>query len=73
MEHYKPIRDLDGAYFRVKRYDKYESICFSDLTNEEREKVGEGKSLEWWRSLALCLANCLECIGEELDIYKEVE
>ena len=26
-------RDLDGMYFRVKRGKRWESLCFSDLTD----------------------------------------
>lgn len=32
-------RELDGYYFRVKREDKWENICFSDLTDEEMDKM----------------------------------
>lgn len=35
-------RDLDGIYFRVKRNKRWESVCFSDLTDEEMDKVLEG-------------------------------
>lgn len=31
--------DLDGVYFRVNRNDKWESICFSDLMEEEQREV----------------------------------
>lgn len=35
-------RNLDGIYFRVKREENYENVCFSDLSIEERDKVCEG-------------------------------
>lgn len=35
-------RDLDGIYFRVKRGKHWESICFSDLSDEEMDKVLKG-------------------------------
>lgn len=28
-------RKLDGVYFRIKRNDKWENVCFSDLTEED--------------------------------------
>ena len=32
-------RNLDGVYFRVKRDDKWQNICFTDLTNEETDTI----------------------------------
>ena len=43
-------RDLDGIYFRVKRGKRWESVCFSDLSDEEMDKVLEGHSVEWLKS-----------------------
>lgn len=61
-------RHLDGYFFRVNRDDKWENICFSDLTEQEiEENIGE-KSAEWWKSLAVGLANVLREIGDEFDI-----
>lgn len=64
-------RELDGCYFRVKRDEKWENICFSDLTPEEREKVCDGRSAEWFKSLAYHLADCLKLLGDKLDITWE--
>ena len=44
-------RELDGYYFRVKREDKWENICFSDLTDEEMDKMLENRTEEWLLSL----------------------
>ena len=30
-------RNLDGTYFRIKRNDKCENVCFSDMTRDERK------------------------------------
>lgn len=32
-------RNLDGCYFRVRRGDKYEDLCFTDLTRDEQEEL----------------------------------
>lgn len=64
-------RNLDGAYFRVKRGRKWENICFSDLTNEERDDVTNGRSEGWLRSLAYHLADVIKDIGERFDIRGE--
>lgn len=37
-------RNLDGAFFRVKRDDKWQNICFSDLTDEEMDAVLNGQT-----------------------------
>jgi len=64
-------RDLDGCYFRVQRDGKWDSICFSDLTEDERKQVLENKGIEFIRALAFHLAERLRRIGDELDIYMD--
>lgn len=63
-------RNLDGCYFRVLRDGKWESVCFSDLTPEERDGVSR-KASSWWKSLAYHLADRLQEIGEQFDIIRE--
>ena len=63
-------RELDGVYFRVERGGKWQTPCFSDLTEEERDKVCEGRSAEWLKSLAYHLADCIKEIGEQFDIVR---
>lgn len=64
-------RNLDGVYFRVKRDGKWCNVCFSDMTPEERDVTIGDRSVEWWRSLAYILADCLKEIGNQFDIYRE--
>lgn len=64
-------RNLDGVYFRVKRDGKWGSVCFSDMTTEERDEVIGDRSVEWWRSLAYILADTLRSVGDQLDLYRE--
>lgn len=61
-------RNLDGVYFRVKRDEKWQNLCFSDLTEEERNEVMNGRDEKWLRSLCNILANTLKNIGDQLDI-----
>lgn len=68
---YPKKRDLDGVYFRVKRGDRWESICFSDLTDAERAEVCEGRSEEWMKNLAYILAKQIRRIGDTLDLVAE--
>lgn len=67
---YPIIRELDGVYFRIKRGENWVAICFTDMTDAERKEVMEGRSAEWLGSLALCLADRLREIADELDIVK---
>ena len=64
----KKNRNLDGCYFRVARNGKWESICFSDLTEEERQTVLKGRNEEWLKSLCCHLADTIKNIGEQFDI-----
>lgn len=64
-------RNLDGVYFRVKRGEKYEPICFSDLTPDERNKILDGRSEEWLKNMCCILADTLREIGDHFDIYRE--
>lgn len=61
-------RNLDGIYFRVERDGKFDSICFTDLTDLEMEQVLQERSAEWLRSMCLLLGQTLRTIGEEFDI-----
>lgn len=64
-------RELDVVYFRIKRDGKWDNICFTDLTKEERDKVCENRSAEWFKSLAYHLADQIQYIGETFDIVAE--
>ena len=44
-------RNLDGYYFRVKRDGKWDNICWSDMTDEERDEQMTNRSEEWLKSL----------------------
>ena len=69
-------RDLDGIYFRVKRDGKWDNVCFSDLTDEEMDKVLEGHSVEWLKSTCKILGKTIRSIGDSLDVccgYEEKE
>lgn len=65
-------RKLDGVFFRMKRGDKFENVCFSDLTDEEREQVatvqGKARSTNWWKALAYHLADRLKELGDFCEV-----
>ena len=64
-------RNLDGCYFRVCRDGKWCSVCFSDMTLDERKMMTGDKSAEWWGSMANHLADCLRMIGDHFGIVCE--
>lgn len=64
-------RNLDGCYFRIRRGEKYENLCFSDLTSDEQEAVLKDKSSEFIVGLALHLAKIIRQIGDEFDLRGE--
>ena len=63
-------RELDGCYFRIQRNGKWQNICFSDLTEIERDTVMKDRDERWLKSMCAHLAECLREIGEELDIIR---
>lgn len=64
-------RNLDGVYFRIKRGEKWMNVCFSDLTQQERDEVCKDRSFDWYKSLAYHLADCIQSIGDEFEIMGE--
>lgn len=64
-------RNLDGVYFRVEREGKWDNICFSDMTKEERNKLMENRDNEWLKSMCQILADTIANIGEQFDIICE--
>lgn len=64
-------RDLDGYYFRIKRNDKWEAVCFSDMTLEEMEEVLEGKDTVFLKRLCIGLGKRIRKIGDELNLVTE--
>lgn len=63
-------RELDGVYFRVKRGDRFENLCFSDLTEDEMKEVMENKTPEFLKSLCKRLASALREIGDDYNIVR---
>jgi len=60
----KKRKDRDGIFFRVKR-DKWEAICFSDLTVGEMREVMRDKPEGWLESLVVQLEKSGEWSSKE--------
>jgi hypothetical protein len=64
-------RNLDGLYFRIERDGKWQDICFTDLTQQERDRVMANRSERWLASVVNYLADVIAGIGEEFDLVRE--
>lgn len=72
----KTPRNLDGVYFRVERDGRWQNVCYSDMTAEERDFMAKMRAAnstpeqqaKWWRSLADLMADQLYDIGEQFGI-----
>ena len=75
----KKQRNLDGVYFRVNRDGKWLSICYSDMTEDERNTViydhmsdkPMDEQVGYYRRLAEILADSLYDMGEQLGVTCE--
>ena len=70
-------RNLDGVYFRVKRDDKWQNICFTDLTNEETNTILKDRTEVWLLSMLGVLLNVYDKVisvvsDEELNDIKDL-
>lgn len=61
-------RNLDGLYYRVERDGRFESVSFSDLTEEQMRDVLEGRSKKWLLEMCVILGKRIREIGDQLDI-----
>ena len=66
-------RGLDGIYFRVERDGRWQSICLSDMTEDEIDKVMENKNRNFCLSCVKILAKKLREIGDQFDIVDKFE
>lgn len=65
-----PIRrDLDGCFFRVQRDGKWYSLCWTDLTKEERESFTKDKDIYWFGRMLEYITEEYRKTGDQLDIY----
>lgn len=67
-DQYPIERNLDGVYFRVERDGKYESICFTDMTEEEQRKQLEGRPSEWLAEMCIIMAQVARTMADQFGI-----
>ena len=66
-------RSLDGVFFRVCRNGKWQSLCFSDLTEDEMNEVLKDRNCEWLKNLCVILGRRIREIGDAFNIITEAK
>ena len=66
-------RGLDSIYFRIERNGRWQSICLSDMTEEEIDKVLDNKNRTFAIRCVKILAKTLHEIGDQFDIVDKFE
>lgn len=61
-------RELCGIYFRVERDDKFEDVCFTDMTEMEQKRVIDDFSPEALRNMCMVLAGVVRNLGDTFDV-----
>ena len=60
-------RKLDGCYFSVVRDGVGQSVCFSNLTKEERDALLADKDAQFLKNLCCYLANRIQELGDIIE------
>ena len=60
-------RELDGCYFRIMRDGVGQSVCFTDLTKEERTELLVDKDEQFLRNLCCYLADRIQELGDIIE------
>lgn len=66
-------RELCGMYFRIKRNNKWQNICFSDMTESEMHEILKDKGDVFLRSMCIQLSNSIKDLGNTFDIVRKGE
>ena len=60
-------RELDGCYFRIVREGVGQSVCFTDLTKEERNALLADKDTQFLKNLCCYLADRIQELGDIIE------
>lgn len=64
-------RELDGCYFRIVRDGVGQSVCFTDLTKEERAALLEDKDTQFLKNLCCYLADRIQELGDIIEAQSQ--
>lgn len=60
-------RELDGCYFRIVRDGVVLSVCFTDMTKEERTALLADKDTQFLKNLCCYLADRVQELGDIIE------
>ena len=60
-------RELDGCCFRIVRDGVGQSVCFTDLTKEERDTLLAEKDTQFLKNLCCYLADQIQELGDIIE------
>ena len=60
-------RELDGCYFRIVWDGVGQSVCFTDLTKEERTALLADKDVQFLKNLCSYLADRIQELGDIIE------
>ena len=66
----KEYRNLSGIFFREKVGEKWENICFEELSEEKQDEILAIKEPKFIKNLAKLLAKTITEIGEQFNLQK---
>lgn len=63
-------RNLSGVYFRSRdpATEKFDNVCFEDLSESEQLNILNSKNIEWVKSLTMILAKTLRDVGDQFNL-----
>ena len=64
------IRNLSGIFFREKIGEKWENVCFEELSEESQNRILSEKNPEFIKNLAKILGKTLVEIGDQFNLQK---
>ena len=70
MKKEEKYRDLSGIFFREKVGDKWENVCFEELSEESQNRILGDRNPEFVKNLAKLLAKTIIEIGNQFNLQK---
>lgn len=75
-EFYPKQRNLCGIYYRIRRNDKWENVCISDMTNDEINSIfstidKNESNQDYYKNLSKALIETIKNIGNNLDLISK--
>ena len=63
------LHNLSGIYFREKVGDKFENICFEELSEGKQNEILNTKDVEFIKNLSKELSKTIVMLGDRFGIF----